>query len=116
MVGDGLNDAGALLASDVGISISDDITNFSPSCKAILEGSSFYKLARFLKLSRQSVKIILLSFIFSLAYNIIGLSFAVQGALSPLVAAILMPASSISTVLYCILTTNLIARKQKLIL
>ena len=114
MIGDGLNDAGALMASDVGISISDDITNFSPSCDAILDGNSFNNLARFLKLSKQSVKIILLSFLFSLMYNIIGLSFAVQGILSPLVAALLMPASSISTVLYCILSTNLIAKKQKL--
>lgn len=114
MIGDGLNDAGALMTSDVGIAISDDITNFSPSCDAILEGNSFYKLARFLKLSRYSIKIILLSFIFSLMYNVIGLSFAIQGSLSPLVAAVLMPASSISTVLYCILTTNFVARKQGL--
>lgn len=114
MIGDGLNDAGALMASSVGISVSDDITNFLPSCDAILEGSSFCNLARFLKLSEQSVKIILLSFVFSLMYNIIGLSFAVQGVLSPLVAAVLMPASSITTVLYCILATNFIAKKQKL--
>ncbi|MGB9695965.1 MAG: heavy metal translocating P-type ATPase [Ignavibacteria bacterium] len=114
MIGDGLNDAGALMVSNVGISVSDDITNFSPSCDAILEGDSFYKLARFLKLSKQSVKIILLSFVFSLMYNVVGLSFAVQGVLSPLVAAVLMPVSSISTVLYCIFTTNLISKKQKL--
>jgi P-type Cu+ transporter len=114
MIGDGLNDAGALLQSDAGISISDDTNTFSPSCDAILDGVSFEKLESFLKFAKSGKKIITLSFILSLLYNIIGLSFAVRGALSPVIAAILMPASSISIVLFTTLASSFSAKINKL--
>src|SRR5690554_847383 len=98
MVGDGLNDAGALLQSDVGVSIAEDINAFSPACDVILGAEKFKKLAAFLEFSRDSKKIVIASFVLSFLYNIVGLSFAVQGMLSPVFAAILMPLSSISVV------------------
>lgn len=115
MIGDGLNDAGALKQSDVGISISEDINNFSPACDGILESKSFIKLKEFIRFSRTSKKIIILSFIISFIYNFIGLGFAVQGTLSPVIAAILMPLSSISVVVFTTFTTNLSAKKAGLL-
>lgn len=115
MIGDGLNDAGALKQSDVGISISEDAANFSPSCDGILEAGSFPKLIEFIKFSFISKKIIYISFVISFFYNVIGLSFAVQALLSPVIAAILMPVSSISVVVFTVFSTNFLAKKKGLI-
>lgn len=110
MIGDGLNDAGALNESDVGIAVSDDTNNFSPACDAILNGSALSKLPIFINLAKKSKMVIVTTFVISLLYNIIGLSFAVQGSLSPVIAAILMPISSVSIVLLATLSTSLIAK------
>ncbi len=115
MIGDGLNDAGALKTSDVGISIAENINNFSPSCDGILDAKSFGKLNSFIKFAKISKNIVIVSFIISFIYNVIGLSFAVQGILSPVISAILMPLSSISVVIFTTLTTNLIAKKKGLL-
>lgn len=110
MVGDGLNDAGALCQSNVGLAVSDDINNFSPSCDAILEGSRLALLPAYISLAKAGQRIIKQSFAISLIYNIAGLSFAVTGALSPVMAAILMPVSSITIVAFTTLTSNIAAR------
>jgi len=111
MVGDGLNDAGALAQSDVGIAVSENVNVFSPACDAILDASRLADLDRFLKLSRKGITIIKMSFALSLAYNIIGLYFAVTGQLQPVIAAILMPLSSISIVVFTTVATNWLGRK-----
>jgi Cu+-exporting ATPase len=100
MVGDGLNDAGALKQSEVGIAVSEDLNKFSPACDAILSSKHFANLAQFLEFSRLGKKIILSSFVISVLYNIVGLTFAAKGMLSPVMAAILMPLSSISILLF----------------
>lgn len=110
MVGDGLNDAGALGQSDVGIAIAADCGNFTPSSDAILRADQLTRLPAFIRFCATGRRIILASFALSILYNIIGLSFAVQGALSPLVAAILMPASSLSILLVTYGSSNLLAR------
>ena len=112
MFGDGLNDAGALAQSNVGIAISENINVFSPACDGILDAKSFELLPRFVKLSHKTIGVIKLSFVISFLYNIIGLLFAVTGNLSPIVAAILMPISSISVVLFATISTNIIAKKM----
>lgn len=114
MIGDGLNDAGALSQSDVGISVTDDISNFSPACDAILDGTMLKKLPDFISFSKTSRRIIYASFAISFLYNFIGLSFAVQGMLSPIIAAVLMPLSSISVVVFATVTTNLFAKRKGL--
>lgn len=106
MIGDGLNDAGALRQSNVGIAVSDDLIQFSPACDAILKGSEFIKLPAFIQLCKSSVRIIWLTFALSLLYNLVGIAFAVQGELSPMVAAILMPLSSISVILITTVATK----------
>ncbi len=111
MVGDGLNDAGALAQSDVGIAISENVNVFSPACDAILDASKFDAIPAYLKMSKKAITIIKSSFVVSFLYNLIGLYFAVTGQLSPVIAAILMPLSSISIVAYVTILTNWSARK-----
>ncbi|MGB5555473.1 MAG: heavy metal translocating P-type ATPase metal-binding domain-containing protein [Flavobacteriaceae bacterium] len=111
MVGDGLNDAGALAQAEVGIAISENINVFSPACDGILDASKFQQLYQYILASRKAIKIIKLSFVLSLFYNIIGLYFAVTGQLQPVIAAILMPLSSISIVAFTTVMTNLLGRK-----
>jgi Cu+-exporting ATPase len=110
MVGDGLNDAGALAQSNIGISISENVNVFSPACDGILDASQFQKIAFFMKYSKNAMKTIYMSFGLSLLYNVIGLSFAVSGNLMPIVAAIIMPLSTITIVSFVTIVTNIFAR------
>ena len=111
MLGDGLNDAGALMQSDTGIAVSDSTAQFSPACDAIIDGGKVGNIHQFLAFARSGKKIVAASFILSILYNFAGLSFAVQGTLSPIVAAILMPASSISIVLLVTLLSSVSAKR-----
>ncbi|HLP35212.1 heavy metal translocating P-type ATPase [Lacibacter sp.] len=114
MIGDGLNDAGALKQSDAGIAVTESTNNFTPASDGILEADRLNRLSSYLKFSKANKQVVLASFVLSIVYNIIGLTFALQGILSPLVAAILMPSSSISIILLTFGASSLYARFLRL--
>ena len=111
MIGDGLNDAGALQQSDVGMAVTEDCNNFTPASDAILEAGRLPKLFRFIQLCRANKKIVMAAFILSIVYNIIGITFAAKGILSPLTCAILMPLSSVSIILLTFGSSNVMAKR-----
>ncbi len=110
MLGDGLNDSGALRQSDVGIAVTDDTGIFTPSCDGILQGDQVGNLHRFLDLSKKATLVLKIAFGISFFYNVITLGIAVTGNLSPLVAAILMPISSVSVVGFSALGVKWVSR------
>jgi len=111
MVGDGLNDAGALKQSDIGIAVVEQAGAFSPASDVILEGSRIGQLAELLEFAQRITRIVRLSFLISAAYNAVGITIAAAGLLSPLVCAILMPLSSASVVFFASGATNWAARR-----
>jgi Cu+-exporting ATPase len=112
MVGDGLNDSGALKQSDVGIGVTDDTGVFTPACDGILAGDRLNLLDKFIELSKTSSVVLKTAFAISFFYNAIALTFAVTGHLTPLVAAILMPISSISVVGFSTLAVNYLTKRK----
>lgn len=110
MIGDGLNDAGALQQADLGIAVANDVHSFSPASDGILEASKVSHLIHYTTVAQRTLRIVKASFVLSLLYNSVGLFFAVQGLLTPVIAAILMPLSSISIIIFTTVLTNLSVR------
>ncbi len=111
MVGDGLNDSGALAQSDVGVVVAENVNVFSPACDAIIDALKFKNIPSMLTVSKKAKHLVIASFVLSFLYNIVGLSFAVTGNLSPIIAAILMPLSSITVVVFVTIVSNVSVRK-----
>ncbi len=110
MVGDGLNDAGALRAAFVGVAVTEGHARFTPASDAILDGGAVVHLPHFLRFAKQAKTTVYACFAVSTFYNVVGLTFAVRGALSPLIAAVLMPFISIGIIA---LATGLTALKAR---
>lgn len=111
MVGDGLNDAGALNESDTGISVADNIYLFAPSSDAIINAKTLKNLPKFMNFTHLNTRVVYASFVLSFLYNAVGLYFAASGQLAPIIAAVLMPLSSITVVAFTSIITILLSRK-----
>lgn len=114
MVGDGLNDAGALKQSNVGVAVVERTGAFFPASDLVVGADNVAALGRIQEFARSAVRIVRLSFMISAVYNVVGISIAAAGALSPLVCAVLMPVSSVSVVLFACGAVNRAARRLRL--
>lgn len=98
MVGDGVNDSGALMAATVGVAVRNGAEASMRAAPVYLGRPDLSALLELLDGARNTVKTIRITLGISLAYNAIAVTLAGLGTMSPLVAALLMPASSLSVI------------------
>lgn len=103
MAGDGLNDTAALKTAWFGLAVSENTQSFGPSSDGIIESDKLTILPNVMDYAKRLQRVTRESLRLSLVYNVLGLSFALAGVLTPIYCAILMPLSSITVVGYVVL-------------
>ena len=99
MVGDGVNDAAAIAAATVGVGVHGGAEACLATADIYLARPGLGALVELTDGAQRTMHVIKRNIAFSIAYNVIGAALAATGLLTPLIAAILMPASSITVVL-----------------
>jgi Cu+-exporting ATPase len=112
MVGDGLNDAAALRQAHLGVAVMEGTAQFAPAADALIRAEELPRLAHYQRVTQKGIRIVKICFAVSVVYNLIGTTFAVQGLLQPVVAAVLMPFSSIGIILLSTALTVVMAKRQ----
>ena len=95
MIGDGLNDAGAMAAADVSIGVADGTSTLVPACDVVLPGFRIQQVPLLLRYAHTMTNVIRASLIFTVFYNGLGLTLALMGVLTPVITAIMMPVSTL---------------------
>ncbi|MEL6330047.1 MAG: heavy metal translocating P-type ATPase [Planctomycetota bacterium] len=98
MVGDGVNDAGALAAADVGVGVEGGAEACLEAADVSIQSGGLAAVSDLLETSRRAMRRIRLCIVFSLGYNVIAAGLAMAGAIHPIAAAVLMPLSSLTVV------------------
>ncbi len=99
MVGDGVNDAAAIVAASVGVGVHGGAEACLANADVFLTRPGLRPLQELIEGAERTAAVIRRNFAFSLAYNVIGASLAIAGLLTPLIAAVLMPLSSLTVVI-----------------
>lgn len=111
-IGDGLNDIKAMQEAHIGLSVVEEDLGYFPQSDGILLASGLSKLPAILRYSRRMVLVVRSAYALSLCYNLLGVIIAVLGLLSPVVAAVLMPLSSITVVLFVVAFAQILQPKN----
>ncbi|MDP4234919.1 MAG: heavy metal translocating P-type ATPase [Bacteroidota bacterium] len=95
-VGDGMNDAGAIGAAQVGIAMGHGSDLIRSGADVILFDRELQRIPQTLQLAQKTMRIVKQNLFWAFAYNIIGVALAAMGYLNPIIAALAMALSSIA--------------------